>query len=121
MSLGLVIGVGALGGLGAVARFLLDGRVERLYSGEFPLGTLAVNLTGAFALGLLVGLSLSSAPLKLLGTGLLGAYTTFSTWMLEAQRLAEDGEYGLAALNVVVSLGLGIGLAWLGRKIGAGL
>jgi CrcB protein len=121
MSIGVILGVGLLGGVGALARFLLDGRVGRLYSGEFPLGTLAVNLSGAFALGLLVGLSPGSDTSKLLGTGLLGAYTTFSTWMLESERLGEEGELGLAALNVGLSLGLGLGVAWLGRKIGTGL
>lgn len=121
MSVGIVIAVGLLGGAGALGRFVLDGQVSRRYGGEFPLGTLAVNLTGAFVFGVLVGVSLGHNASRLVETGLLGAYTTFSTWMLETQRLAEEGELGLGLLNVLVSLALGIGLAWLGRKIGTSL
>jgi CrcB protein len=53
--------------------------------------------------------------------GALGSFTTFSTWMFEAQRLAEDGEMRLAAINVVASLAVGVALAWLGLQIGEGL
>jgi fluoride exporter len=111
----VVIGIGLLGGIGAVARFLLDGAVTQRARGAFPWGTLAVNLTGSFALGLLVGAT--DDTYRLLGTGLLGAYTTFSTWMLESHRLAEDDRLRLGALNVVLSLVAGVAAVWLGRQL----
>ena len=117
MSLTLVLGVGLLGGIGAVGRFLVDGAVSARV-GRFPFGTLVVNLSGAFLLGVLVGAALSSDALRLAGTGLIGAYTTFSTWALESQRLGEDGDLRLGALNFLVSLVLGVGVAWLGRELG---
>jgi len=88
--------VAALGGFAAVARFLVDGSVESRRLGEFPWGTLVVNLTGTVLLGLLVGLGSSHRTLLLLGTATLGSYTTFSTWMLETHRPAQDGEPRLA-------------------------
>jgi CrcB protein len=121
MSLPVVLAVGALGGLGAIARFVLDGAIAGRLGRDFPYGTLAVNLSGAFALGVLVGAALTGDGYRIAGTGLLGAYTTFSTWMFESHRLAEDGRGGLAALNIGVSLVLGIGAIWLGRRIGAAL
>lgn len=118
MSALVVIGVGVLGGLGAIARFLLDGAVAGRVTTSFPIGTLAVNLSGALALGIVVGATTNEDVSRLVATGLLGAYTTFSTWTFESERLGEDGELGLAALNFAVSLILGIALAWLGTKIG---
>ena len=111
----LLIGIGLLGGVGAVARFLLDGAVTARAGAAFPWGTLAVNLSGAFALGLLVGVA--DDTYRLLGTGLLGAYTTFSTWMLESHRLGEDGRLRLGALNFVLSLAAGVAAVWLGRHL----
>jgi fluoride exporter len=121
MSAAIVIGVGLLGGLGAVARFLLDGSVAGRLGRDFPYGTLAVNLTGAFVLGLLVGAALSDDTFRLLGTGLVGAYTTFSTWALESHRLGEDGDLARGLANFAVSLVLGVTAAWLGRHLGAAL
>jgi CrcB protein len=117
----LVIGVGLLGGLGAAGRFLLDSAVSLRFGRAFPFGTLAVNLTGALALGLLVGLALDRDALRLAGTGLIGGYTTFSTWTLEAHRLAEDDRMLPAAANVLVSLALGLLAAWAGRELGHAL
>lgn len=121
MSLPVLVAVGVLGGIGSIARFLLDGAVARRLGRDFPYGTLAVNVSGALALGVLVGVAVSGDGYRLIGTGVLGAYTTFSTWMLETHRLAEDGRLRLGALNIVVSLALGIGAAWLGRRIGVAL
>jgi fluoride exporter len=113
----LWIGVGLLGGVGALARFALDALVgERLGSG-FPWGTLAVNLTGAFALGIVAGTTLHGRALTLVATGVIGSYTTFSTWMLESQRLGEDGEPWLLWLNVALSLLAGVGAVALGRAV----
>jgi fluoride exporter len=113
--------VGLIGGAGALLRFGLDGAVSERVRSEFPWGTLAVNLSGAFALGLFAGLALHGDALLLAGTALLGSYTTFSTWMLETHRLGEEGELWLALLNVLLSLALGIGAAALGRAIGGAL
>jgi CrcB protein len=111
--------VAVLGGFAAIARFLVDGAVESRQLGEFPWGTLAVNLTGTVLLGLLVGLGASNRTLLLLGTATLGSYTTFSTWMLETHRPAEDGEPQLAWLNLIVGLAAGLGAVVLGRAIGS--
>lgn len=112
-----LLAVAGLGGLGAVARFAIDGAISAR-TGPFPLGTLIINLTGAFLLGLLVGLGARSELLLLAGTATLGSYTTFSTWMLESQRLGEDGETRLLAMNVAVSLLAGLAIVALGRAIG---
>lgn len=115
----LWLGVGALGGLGAVARFAVDTVVATRTAGRLPSGTLVVNLSGAAVLGVLTGLAVSGDAFLLLATAVVGSYTTFSTWMFETQRLAEDGERLLSAANVVASLALGLGAAELGRLIGA--
>ena len=87
MSLPMLLGIGLLGGAGAIGRFLLDGAVASQVGRSFPWGTLAVNISGAFALGALVGANLGADALRLAGTGVLGSFTTFSTWMLESHRL----------------------------------
>jgi fluoride exporter len=117
----VVIGIALLGGAGAVARFLLDGAVAARAGHGFPWGTLAVNLSGAFLLGLLTGAALSGDGLRLLGTGLLGAYTTFSTWVFESHRQAEDGGGRGALANLALSLVLGLACAWAGRRAGIAL
>ena len=115
------VGVAALGGVGALGRFTLDGAVARRFGGSFPLGTFVVNLSGAAALGVLTGLAPSTDTMRLAGTALLGSYTTFSTWMLEAERAAEEGEDSNAAANVVLSLAFGLAAAAMGRAIGRAL
>jgi CrcB protein len=121
VSLPLVIGLGVLGGIGAITRFLLDGRVSEHSGREFPYGTLAVNLTGAFILGLLAGASLGKNAYTLAGSGLIGAFTTFSTWMFESHRLGEDNRSLLGLANILGSLILGVGMAWAGRQLGMAL
>jgi CrcB protein len=115
------IGVGALGALGALGRFAVDGAVSARWPGDFPFGTLAVNLSGGSVLGLLVGLGLGGDALLVLGTGFLGGYTTFSTWMFESQRLGEDGEWGLMWWNLGGPLVAGLAVTGLGWIVGAGL
>jgi CrcB protein len=117
----VVVGVGLLGGAGAVARFLLDGAVASRVASAFPFGTLAVNLVGALALGVLHGADVSGDALRLAGTGLLGAYTTFSTWMLESHRLGEDDRLRVGVANLLVSLALGLACAWVGDRLGGAL
>jgi CrcB protein len=114
----------ALGGAaGAVARYLVDGWVSERTGGAFPVGTLVVNLSGTFLLGLLATLTLerSVLPAVIRPTvliGFIGAYTTFSTWMLESWRLAVQG----AQLGAVVNLGgsVVLGLVALGAGIAIG-
>jgi CrcB protein len=118
--LALWAGVGVLGGAGALGRVLLDGVVSQRGGGRLPVGTLLVNLTGAAVLGLLTGLALHGHAYLLAGTAVIGSYTTFSTWMFESHRLAEDGWLALALLNVAASLVLGLGAAELGRLAGGG-
>jgi CrcB protein len=113
--------VAVLGGVGALFRFGLDGAISERAGSDFPWGTLAVNLSGALVLGLLAGLVLHGDALLLAGTAVLGSYTTFSTWMFETHRLAEDGELWLALINMLLSLALGVGAAALGRTIGGAL
>ena len=121
MSLPLVRAVGAVGGVGAVARLLLDGTVSARSGSAFPYGTMAVNVLGAFLLGAAAGAVLGRDAYRLVGLGLIGGFTTFSTWALESQRLGEDGELGQTAANFVVSLILGVLAAWAGRHVGAAL
>ncbi len=114
-------GVVLIGGAGSVVRFLADGVVSAAAGKDFPLGTLAVNVSGAVILGLLTGLALGHDQALLAGTAAVGSYTTFSTWMLETQRLAEERQHRKVIVNVAVSLALGIAAAALGRLIGARL
>jgi CrcB protein len=120
VTLPVVAGIVVLGGLGAIARFLLDGAVEARVAGQFPAGTFAVNTVGSFALGVLTGASLGHHSSLVFATGLIGSFTTFSTWMLESHRLAEEGEGWLAAANVAVGLAAGIGGFLVGRALGGG-
>jgi CrcB protein len=117
----------ALGGAaGAVSRFVLDTFVTERLGGSFPFGTLVINVSGSFAIGLLFALAIerSLLPATIRGPamiGFIGAYTTFSTLMLETWRLAEDGAVALAVVNLVgwsllgmlaVVAGLAVGRAW---------
>jgi CrcB protein len=117
----VMLGVGLLGGVGAIARFLLDGTVAGRLGRAFPYGTLVVNLLGSFLLGVFVGAALSGDAYRVAGTGLIGAFTTFSTWALESHRLGEDGQLRLGVLNFAVSLVLGVSAAWAGRRLGVAL
>lgn len=114
-------GVVLLGGVGSVLRFLVDGAVGSRLGRDFPFGTLVVNVSGAVILGLLTGLALGGDAALLAGTAAVGSYTTFSTWMLETQRLAEEREARAAVVNVIASLALGIAAAAAGKAIGARL
>jgi fluoride exporter len=117
----LWLGVAALGSVGALARFLLDGWISARSARRLPAGTLLVNLSGALLLGLVTGLTLSGNALLLVGGATIGSYTTFSTWMFETHRLGEDGQVAVAATNVLASIVLGVAAAALGRAIGGWL
>jgi fluoride exporter len=112
------VGVGVFGALGALARFRVGGAVATRLVSDFPAGTFVVNMTGGFVLGLLTGLSLSSNLTLVLGTGFLGGYTTFSTWMVEAQRLGEDDEQVLLYVYLFGSMLAGLGAAGAGWLLG---
>jgi CrcB protein len=114
-------GVALLSGGGACLRSALDAAVERRRPGRFPLGILVVNGLGSLLLGLLYGDGVRGDELLLAGTGLLGSFTTFSTWMVQSEHLAEQGEPGLAVLNVAGSLVLGLVAVVAGWALGAAL
>jgi CrcB protein len=101
----LLVAVG--GALGAAARYLLDRAIATRQTSPFPLGTLVINVSGSIALGLLLGLAvahqLPSSLVTLVGTGFLGAYTTFSTFTYETLRLLEDGGWRYASWNLLLS------------------
>lgn len=113
----LWVGVVMAGGVGSVLRFVVDGAVARRVARPFPVGTLTVNITGAVLLGLVSGLALSRHAALLADTAFIGAYTTFSTWILETQRLGEERQLLYALANIVVSVVLGIAAALLGQWI----
>ncbi|HEU0087131.1 MAG TPA: fluoride efflux transporter CrcB [Pseudonocardiaceae bacterium] len=121
MSMVVWAGVGLIGGLGAVLRFLVDRAISSRTASAFPYGTLVVNLSGSVLLGLLTGLALSHEQALLAGTAAIGSYTTFSTWMFETQRLGEERQVRGLAANVLVSLAAGIAAAALGQLVGSQL
>ncbi|HEV2636150.1 MAG TPA: fluoride efflux transporter CrcB [Actinocrinis sp.] len=117
-----LVGLGA--SFGAVARYLVDRAVTRrrgtapVPAAPFPGGTWLINVSGAFVLGLLVGLAgrhgMPADVLAVVGTGVCGGYTTFSTFSVETIRLAEDGRATLALVNMVSSIAFGLAAAALG-------
>lgn len=115
------VGVALLGGAGAVCRFLADRAITTRLGRPFPFGTLAVNVSGALLLGFLGGLVLPTHLALLLGTGFVGSYTTFSTWMFETQRLTEERRLWAAFANIAVSVAAGLAAAALGLWCGGRL
>ncbi|MFT3797972.1 fluoride efflux transporter CrcB [Microbacterium sp.] len=108
------------GGLGAGGRYLLDGFVMKGRRGAFPLGILVVNATGSFLLGLLTGFGTTVAPewLAILGVGMLGGFTTFSTVSAETVLLAQRGRREWAWLNLLGTLVVCVVAAALGILLG---
>lgn len=109
--------VALAGGLGAMARFSLDSWISSRWRAPLPMGTVVINVTGSFLLGLLTGWALRSSGsevLAIVGTGFLGGYTTFSTASVEAARLARGGRGIAAALHALVMVVLGLASAFLG-------
>ncbi|MEV6202224.1 fluoride efflux transporter CrcB [Streptomyces sp. NPDC051771] len=109
----LLVALGAA--VGAPLRYLTDRAVRARHDSAFPWGTFVVNVVGSFALGLLTGVASARAQL-LLGTGLCGALTTYSTFSYETLKLYEGGAKGYAVLNVAGSLAAGLGAVWLGTE-----
>ena len=119
----LLVGVAVAGGLGAGLRYVVDRLLTPAAGARFPLGILAVNVSGSFALGLVTGLGTAVAPevSVALGMGLLGGYTTFSTVSVETVLLAERGRWREAALNLFGTLALAAVAAGLGLLLGTAL
>ena len=121
----LLLGVSLAGGLGAVARLVVDGEVRRRLGDQLLGGTVLVNLSGSFLLGLLTGVAaagLLPAPARLvMGTGFLGGYTTFSTAAVEAVRLVLGGRRAAALVHGAGQLVAGVLLAGMGLALGLAL
>lgn len=118
-----ILAIAAGGAAGAVLRYWTSTGVHRLAGAGFPYGTLAVNLIGSLLIGLLYvllveRLALSAEWRAALLVGVLGAFTTFSTFSIETLNLLEQGEQLKAALNVTLSVVLCLGAAWLGVNMG---
>ncbi len=97
------------GAIGSGARFLLSTAMARAFGPQFPVGTLLVNVTGSFLIALVTELSLRTGAISpdlrlFLTTGVMGGYTTYSSFNYETLRLAEDGSLGLAALNLGITV-----------------
>ncbi len=124
-SLVLIVPVGLAGSLGALTRYLLGRYIAGRIISQFPLGTLLINVTGAFLIGLLftlTGRNFLSIPLQtVLATGFLGGYTTFSTMSWEAVQLVRGGSTPLSFLYLGGSVMLGLLAAVLGMALGWGL
>lgn len=108
--------------LGGVARFALGGFIQQRAGADFPMGTLVINITGSFLLGIFMRYAMQSNAVSpemrlFLTTGFCGGYTTFSTFTYETARLMEDGEYGRAALYVGASVGVALAGMFLGFAV----
>ena len=119
----LWIGLG--GGLGSMARHLASGWVARHFGATFPWGTLLVNVTGSLVIGLFAALTAPDGRWMVPATtrqffmiGVLGGYTTFSSFSLQTLTLAQDGEWLQAAGNVALSILGCLGAVWLGWLLG---
>ena len=113
--------IGLAGGLGALSRFGVSELCKTFWNGTFPLGTLLVNLAGCFLLGVVVGLSserLSDQTKSIVGTGFLGALTTFSTFGVETMKAIDEGKHLVAISNVGINVIAGLVLAAFGMAVG---
>ena len=119
----LFLGLSAGGGIGAATRLLLDDLISARIRSTYPVGTIAINVSGSLLLGLLTGLVLGGVVPDgwrlVLGTGFLGGYTTFSTASLETVRLLADGRTRASLANAVGTLVASVIAASLGLWVGA--
>jgi CrcB protein len=119
----IFIALSVAGGLGAAIRLLVDGGIRSRVSMAYPLGTTVINVTGSLILGFFTGLALShlvSPQWELvLGTGLMGGYTTFSTASYETVRLIQSRRYALALTNGIGMLVVSVAVAALGLWLGS--
>lgn len=124
MSIITAVLVAVAGGLGAASRFAIDGIVRSRLATMFPLGTMIINLSGSFLLGLLAGLVAAGLPSEaqiLAGTGFLGGYTTFSSASVETLRLIQERRTAAVIANGLGMVVLATTLAFLGLIIGRAL
>jgi fluoride exporter len=110
------------GGIGAALRYIVASYVARLHSGPFPLGTFLINVTGSFTIGLLMTFFLYRSDLNpawrlFLVTGVLGGYTTFSSFEWETLTAVKSGAPIAAMLNVLLSVALGFAGVWVGAAL----
>src|SRR5512140_63025 len=110
------------GGLGSVLRYMVAGWGQKLAPGAFPLGTLVVNIIGCLLIGFLNAAFSGPIPIRqeyrtALIIGILGGFTTFSAFGWETFSLANDGEHFRAALNILLSVGLGLVAVWIGSRL----
>ena len=120
MNPGLFLLLSIAGGVGAVLRFVVDGLVRGALGARLPWGTALINVTGSFLLGLLTGLVTRGMPVEVLlvlGTGLLGGYTTFSTASVETVRLLQQRRVGASLLYGVGGLVLSVAAGALGLAL----
>ena len=122
----VLIAIGFAGALGALARYGVSLAALRWLGEDFPYGTLCVNLAGCFLLGVLAELTMEDAGLApqtraILGTGFLGAFTTFSTFGVETYRAMQAGAWGVAASNVAINVVGGIVLVAAGVGLASAL
>jgi CrcB protein len=118
----LWLGLG--GALGTVARYALNGLVAERYGATFPLGTMVVNVTGSFIIGLFAELTAPEGPWlvspafrSFFMIGVCGGYTTFSSFSLQTLSLAQEREWLYAGMNILLSVGLCLGAVWLGHAM----
>jgi CrcB protein len=114
--------IAAGGATGACLRYFVTTSVDSLFGKHMPFGTLTVNVVGSFALALLYGIierhELSDSPCRaLIGVGLLGAFTTFSTFSVETLTLLENGLWLKAAANVFLNVGACLVAGWLAIQL----
>jgi CrcB protein len=114
------------GALGTGGRYLLSTWVAQVFGPGFPLGTLMINLSGSFLIALIMELSLSTGAISqdarlFLTTGIMGGYTTYSSFNYESLKLASGGEYGLAALYMGLTVAGAIVLGFLGLAAARGI
>jgi CrcB protein len=115
----VVLLIAGFGALGCVTRYYVSGWTYNLFGPNFPYGTLVVNVLGAFLIGLVMEFGLRSTLLSVslrtgLAIGFLGGFTTFSTFSYETFRLLEDGNFFVAAANVLASVLVCLVFTWLG-------
>lgn len=108
-------------GLGGIFRYALSGSVQRVFNGRFPAGTLVVNLVGCLLIGFLTSALLGRVLIReelrvALTVGLLGGFTTFSTFGFETFALLNDGQYARALANILLSVGAGLAAVWIGYR-----
>lgn len=121
MSAGAWMAIALLGGALAVARFSLDAILSDHPVQPFPLGIFAVNLTGTFVIGVAAGAELGGETLAIVAGGVTGSFTTFSTWMLDTERLAGSGRRDLALVNLGLSVIAGFAAVAVGHLLGSAL